>query len=93
MSPFVAVCCFCTKDVKRKGLEPISLALFAADGDRDTEQTFYCHMKCLARTFKDPSILREELGGPKLDLAHYRPVKGTELKKILKAIKRGMKKP
>lgn len=65
---FVAVCCFCGCDVPRKGLEPLSLSVFAAKGGRagDTEQTFWCHKKCLVGAMVDPSILREELGGPRL---------------------------
>ena len=72
---FVAVCCFCTRDVPRKGLEPLSLAVFAAKGDRDTEQTFWCHIRCLVGAMVDPSILREELGGPKMEFDWSRAVR------------------
>lgn len=87
---FVPVCCFCTRGVSKKGLEPLSLAVFAAKGDRDTEQTFWCHRRCLAKAFQDPTILREELGGPKLRIDWSKAVRvegGRGLAGLREAIK------
>lgn len=85
--PFVAVCCFCGRDVRRNGLEPLSVAVFASGSVPDTEQTFWCHRACLAMAVYDTSILREELGGQEIDFSRLRKVSRAEQNKILGKLK------
>lgn len=79
---FVPVCCFCGKSIRRQGLDPLSVAIFA-ESKEDSEQTFWAHMKCFRMCLVDPDLLSEALGGPKLDC---KPVSHEELARLKKII-------
>jgi hypothetical protein len=45
-------CCFCGKEVERRGMEPILLTVVL---ENDAEQDLYCHTECLRKVLH-PSV-------------------------------------